>query len=330
MVVAARAAGPPDFEEGRLGRRGRLGRLRDRKRLRLPPPWPRSSAAPARAMDRWRGPPARPARRSPRVSDGITVASLVPSTCCVSCGGGGAFGHVVPGSGTGDLAGLHGDAVFAHDDAGARLHAHLPALGLVVELRAARADVVGDAALEELDQLLGPVAVARDVAGGAARPRRDARRRRELRGCERRVRPRLARDRASDRRPRRAGPRYPAAAPPMPAYTLTVRRRGATERRRFGALPEALDALEAAADALAAGERRITERALARELRPGRAGRRARGDRRARRPARRRRPAAATARPRPSPAAGGASSIDRRAGRDRLRRAGARPRPLAV
>ena len=32
-----------------------------------------------------------------------------------------AFGHVVPGSGTGDLAGLHGDAVFAHDDAGARL-----------------------------------------------------------------------------------------------------------------------------------------------------------------------------------------------------------------
>ena len=54
----------------------------------------------------------------------------------------------------------------------------------------------------------------------------------------------------------------------MPAYTLTVRRRGATERRRFGALPEALDALEAAADALAAGERRITERALARELAP--------------------------------------------------------------
>jgi Protein of unknown function (DUF3224) len=32
-----------------------------------------------------------------------------------------AFGHVVPGSGTGELAGLSGEAVFAHDDAGARL-----------------------------------------------------------------------------------------------------------------------------------------------------------------------------------------------------------------
>jgi hypothetical protein len=31
------------------------------------------------------------------------------------------FGHVVPGSGTGDLAGLRGDASFEHDDAGARL-----------------------------------------------------------------------------------------------------------------------------------------------------------------------------------------------------------------
>ena len=32
-----------------------------------------------------------------------------------------AFGHVVPGSGTGELEGLSGEAVFAHDDAGARL-----------------------------------------------------------------------------------------------------------------------------------------------------------------------------------------------------------------
>ncbi len=32
-----------------------------------------------------------------------------------------AFGHVVPGSGTGALRGLRGDAVYAHDEAGARL-----------------------------------------------------------------------------------------------------------------------------------------------------------------------------------------------------------------
>ena len=32
-----------------------------------------------------------------------------------------AFGHIVPGSGTGELRGLRGEAVFAHDDAGARL-----------------------------------------------------------------------------------------------------------------------------------------------------------------------------------------------------------------
>jgi hypothetical protein len=32
-----------------------------------------------------------------------------------------AFGHIVPGSGTGELAGLNGEAVFAHDEAGARL-----------------------------------------------------------------------------------------------------------------------------------------------------------------------------------------------------------------
>jgi hypothetical protein len=32
-----------------------------------------------------------------------------------------AFGHIVPGSGTGELEGLSGDAVFAHDEAGARL-----------------------------------------------------------------------------------------------------------------------------------------------------------------------------------------------------------------
>jgi hypothetical protein len=30
-------------------------------------------------------------------------------------------GHIVPGSGTGELAGLSGEAVYAHDDAGARL-----------------------------------------------------------------------------------------------------------------------------------------------------------------------------------------------------------------
>lgn len=32
-----------------------------------------------------------------------------------------AFGHVVPGTGTGELAGLTGTAVFAHDEAGARI-----------------------------------------------------------------------------------------------------------------------------------------------------------------------------------------------------------------
>lgn len=32
-----------------------------------------------------------------------------------------AFGHVVPGSGTGELEGLRGEAAFAHDEAGARL-----------------------------------------------------------------------------------------------------------------------------------------------------------------------------------------------------------------
>lgn len=31
------------------------------------------------------------------------------------------FGHVVPGSGTGQLAGLSGEAVFAHDASGARV-----------------------------------------------------------------------------------------------------------------------------------------------------------------------------------------------------------------
>ncbi|HXS45140.1 MAG TPA: hypothetical protein VN751_10970 [Solirubrobacteraceae bacterium] len=52
------------------------------------------------------------------------------------------------------------------------------------------------------------------------------------------------------------------------AYRLIVRRRGATERRRFDALSEALDALESAVDALAPGERRPTERALARDVAP--------------------------------------------------------------
>jgi hypothetical protein len=32
-----------------------------------------------------------------------------------------AFGHVVPGSGTGELHGLRGEAAFAHDEAGARV-----------------------------------------------------------------------------------------------------------------------------------------------------------------------------------------------------------------
>ncbi len=32
-----------------------------------------------------------------------------------------AFGHVVPGSGTGALRGLRGEAAYAHDEAGARL-----------------------------------------------------------------------------------------------------------------------------------------------------------------------------------------------------------------
>jgi hypothetical protein len=32
-----------------------------------------------------------------------------------------AFGHVVPGTGTGELAGLRGTAVFGHDDTGARI-----------------------------------------------------------------------------------------------------------------------------------------------------------------------------------------------------------------
>jgi len=32
-----------------------------------------------------------------------------------------AFGHVVPGSGTGELRGLRGKAAYAHDEAGARL-----------------------------------------------------------------------------------------------------------------------------------------------------------------------------------------------------------------
>jgi hypothetical protein len=32
-----------------------------------------------------------------------------------------AFGHIVPGTGTGELVGLRGTAVFAHDDEGARI-----------------------------------------------------------------------------------------------------------------------------------------------------------------------------------------------------------------
>jgi hypothetical protein len=51
-------------------------------------------------------------------------------------------------------------------------------------------------------------------------------------------------------------------------YTLTVRRRGATERARFASLDEALDALQAHLDALGPGERRGTERGLARGYEP--------------------------------------------------------------
>jgi hypothetical protein len=32
-----------------------------------------------------------------------------------------AFGHIVPGTGTGDLSGIRGTAVFAHDEDGARI-----------------------------------------------------------------------------------------------------------------------------------------------------------------------------------------------------------------
>jgi hypothetical protein len=51
------------------------------------------------------------------------------------------------------------------------------------------------------------------------------------------------------------------------AYRLTIRRRGTPERRRFDELDEALRALEAELDALA-GERRGTQRVLAREVAP--------------------------------------------------------------
>jgi hypothetical protein len=51
------------------------------------------------------------------------------------------------------------------------------------------------------------------------------------------------------------------------AYRLTVRRRGAARRRRFDGLDMALRALEAELDALA-GERRATQRVLAREVAP--------------------------------------------------------------
>jgi hypothetical protein len=52
------------------------------------------------------------------------------------------------------------------------------------------------------------------------------------------------------------------------AFMVTLRRRGATERERHGTLDAALVALEARVDALAAGERRTTERALARTYEP--------------------------------------------------------------
>jgi hypothetical protein len=54
----------------------------------------------------------------------------------------------------------------------------------------------------------------------------------------------------------------------MAAYKLTVRRRGATARERFASLAEALTSLEARLDDVAPGERRGTERALARDLAP--------------------------------------------------------------
>ncbi len=51
-------------------------------------------------------------------------------------------------------------------------------------------------------------------------------------------------------------------------FTVTVRRRGATARERHPTLDAALAALEARLDALSAGERRTTERALARTYEP--------------------------------------------------------------
>jgi hypothetical protein len=54
----------------------------------------------------------------------------------------------------------------------------------------------------------------------------------------------------------------------MDRFTLTVRRRGATDRERFATLDEALVALEARLDGLARGERRGSERGLAREYEP--------------------------------------------------------------
>jgi hypothetical protein len=53
--------------------------------------------------------------------DGRSGSFVIQHGGITGAGPGRTFGHVVPGSGTGDLEGLMGDAAFARDDAGTRL-----------------------------------------------------------------------------------------------------------------------------------------------------------------------------------------------------------------
>lgn len=53
--------------------------------------------------------------------EGLTGSFVIQHGAAMGAGESRSFGHVVPGSGTGDLAGLRGDASFEHDDGGARL-----------------------------------------------------------------------------------------------------------------------------------------------------------------------------------------------------------------